>query len=207
MFAKKRYDLSIPLMMSSGKSRIKNPEYAMLDYIKTHKVGNLDIKFDYRIVLENAWMGYSSIKELSYQLPAYGILNSTLINFIEQFNFDFYATNYNQGHDWAFEKYLTLKKLLIESNTNLDNPVASQENTQNTKDAIEYFIGKCGQCRAYIGAEKKNWKYNERMQSTDIKNRIFIDHNYWINQERHEFQHEIYFVYGDDNLKTTFKEA
>lgn len=99
-------DISVPLIKLAKinpVSQKKNDANYILDISKTiidpesQNHNNQDVStandsqtkvfIDYRFVLENAWLGYSSMRDLNYGLSAFGLINPTLINFISTWNF------------------------------------------------------------------------------------------------------------------------
>ena len=71
------FDVSLALLKLAARAQ-SAPEYSSFTLMKEKVLlGPHKIAIDYRIVLENAYLGYGSLRDLSYELQTFGVLNQT----------------------------------------------------------------------------------------------------------------------------------
>lgn len=71
------FDVSLALMKLAARTQ-SAPEYKDFKLMKEKSISETHkIAIDYRIVLENAYLGYGSLRDMSYELQTFGVLNQT----------------------------------------------------------------------------------------------------------------------------------
>jgi hypothetical protein len=162
------------------------------------------VKITYKIVLENAWMGYKSRFNLPYTLPSYGIVNMTILDFVEDMNFRFISSNYASGFNNSNYEVI-LAQYMKDANINLNNPVTSQSGVNKYFKMVDSFLGSCQPCRAYITAIKSGWRFTPEIKKALMKD-YFIDWSPVLDQDTNPWKYRTYFIYGNENLMSSFDE-
>jgi hypothetical protein len=149
-------------------------------------------------------MGYKSRFNLPYTLPSYGVVNMTILDFVEHMNFQFISSNYDIGfNNTSLET--TLAQYMLDANINLNNPVTPQNLVTDYFNMVDTFLGTCQKCRAYITAIKSGWQQTPEIKAALIK-KYFLDWSPVLNQYNNPWQYRTYFLYGNENLMSSFDE-
>ena len=149
-------------------------------------------------------MGYKSRFNLPYTLPSYGVVNMTILDFVEHMNFQFISSNYDIGfNNTSLET--TLAQYMLDANINLNNPVTPQNLVTDYFNMVDTFLGTCQPCRAYITAIKSGWQQTPEIKAALIK-KYFLDWSPVLNQYNNPWQYRTYFLYGNENLMSSFDE-
>ena len=155
------------------------------------------VDIGYKIVLENAWLGYNSLRDVNYDLAAFGLIDPYLYNFLSTYNFLLYSRNQNQGMNWIDEKNQEFEKLINHTKVDLNNPVKSQLQLNISLNNSQTFLGVCNACKAYIAVEKENWQFNNTVKAL-LVNEYYNDYRYLIDQTTNKFYQEVYLLQGSD---------
>lgn len=174
---------------------------------KTFKLNN-DVDFvidiNYSIILENAYLGYSSLEYLNYALSGFGIANGNFTDFMESYNFKFLSTDYSLGLDWVDQYNLELAQHLKKTGINIANPIQNQTVPNDINNMTTKFFTDCQSCRAYVTAVKNDWEHTpEAFQN--IKQDYYLDYKKAFDQSVNTWKYKTFFMYGINTLKTSFQ--
>lgn len=126
------------------------------------------------LIIENPWLGYSSISQLYYQLPAYGDTSRRNLDMISNHIYSLQVSDYGKDLD---DMYTSLSEMMdyLEGSApfNTENPVMDQSLVSLFKSGIQDFFTNCKTCRAYCSLEKDQWQKNSTLRSMVKRDLLF----------------------------------
>lgn len=96
--------------------------------------------------------------------------------------------------------------MINENNINLDNMVKSQATVAKHLAGAKHFLSNCERCRAYIAEEKENWSSTDSIYHNLYSTEYWREHSHYIDQEHQALDIEVYLVFGNDSMQSSFKK-
>ena len=162
--------------------------------------------YEVNLILQNPWLGYSSISQLYLRIPAFGYTDRKTLDMVSNVIYSLQTSDYGKDFENMYSQIkdireITNKKYPIDFN----NPSKPQNNIYNILDSVKSFFKDCSACRAYCSLEKNGYERNDEIYQI-LQKSFIIDYSRSFFQKLKAVKakgKKVLVLQGSDNIHTS----